>query len=133
MTTSRLVPVIVDFSFSNFQAVQMESRWQDLQSSTFGLDVRESGGAAEAEWSLSVSLVDPERLAATPAHFIPGDTLTGQLSVEFRAFANIDDGVSGSGRIRLELLTVVPEPSAALSLPIGVLCLAGLASMRGSA
>ena len=36
-------------------------------------------------------------------------------------------------RIRYEFLVTVPEPSAALSIPIGAAWLAGLAAMKGGA
>ena len=67
----------------------------------------------------------------TPGIFIPGDTL--QLPVRLNiSFSSLIDPTQGTARARYEFKITVPEPSAALSLPIGVLCLAGLASMRGS-
>ena len=39
----------------------------------------------------------------------------------------------GTLRMRYEFLTTVPEPSAALAIPIGAAWLAGLAGMKGGA
>jgi len=61
---------------------------------------------------------------------IPGDTLRFPL----QATLSMSDATSFSGtlRMRYEFLVTVPEPSATLSLPIGVLGVAGLAAMKGS-
>jgi hypothetical protein len=60
---------------------------------------------------------------------IPGDTLRFPFAAELR----MQDASSfvGTFRMRYEFLVTLPEPSAALSLPIGVVTLFGLASLRG--
>jgi hypothetical protein len=62
---------------------------------------------------------------------IPGDTVRFPVQMT----VNLGDGSAFTGtlRMRWEVLVTVPEPSAALSLPIGVLVLAGLASLKGGA
>jgi hypothetical protein len=62
---------------------------------------------------------------------IPGDTLHFPFAA--RLDMRDDSSFSGTFRMRYEFLVTVPEPSAALSLPIGVLGLVGLASMKGGA
>ena len=62
---------------------------------------------------------------------IPGDTLHFPINVE-AGFGNSSSFV-GTLRMRYEFLTTVPEPSAALSIPIGAAWLAGLAGLKGGA
>lgn len=60
---------------------------------------------------------------------IPGDT----VRIPFSLRLNTADSTAYSGtiRVRYELKVTVPEPTASLSLPIGVLTAFGLASRRG--
>ena len=77
--------------------------------------------------------------AATPTYrgvasliaLIPGDT----VQIPIKILVDFQDGSPyvATLRIRYEFLVTVPEPSAALSLPIGAAWLAGLAGMKGGA
>lgn len=60
---------------------------------------------------------------------IPGDTV--RFPFEASISMNDSSAFTGTLRMRYEFLVTVPEPSAALSLPIGALTLFGLASLRG--
>jgi hypothetical protein len=67
---------------------------------------------------------------------IPGDTVRIPLRIEILASGETGGGSDTIGDIRLRYelkVTYSPEPSAALSLPIGALGLIGLASLRGGA
>jgi len=63
-----------------------------------------------------------------PMILIPGDN--ARISVRVRMDLPSSYGSPGRVRVRFELKTVVPVPSAAVSLPIGVVTLAGLASLK---
>ena len=60
---------------------------------------------------------------------IPGD----RLVVDVQAQIEINGLTNGDLRVRYELRVTVPEPSAALSIPLGAAWLAGLAAMKGGA
>jgi hypothetical protein len=134
VTISRMIAEVVDFSFSNFHRANMVAGfgWGDgLHSSTLGFQELFPPNISYARWDWYESLVDPSGMYARPFPLIPGDVLTGQFIVEFTVGANLDNSASGSGRFRPVFRTFVPEPSAALSIPIGVLGLASLAAIKG--
>ena len=64
---------------------------------------------------------------------IPGDTVRMKVNFSFRFDGRVapEQATIGDARVRFEFLVTLPEPSAALSLPIGALSLLGLASLRG--
>ena len=64
--------------------------------------------------------------------WIPGDTLRIPISTHLQFNAKSGSPTVGEIKVRYERKVTVPEPSAALSLPIGGLGLAGQAAMKGS-
>lgn len=63
-------------------------------------------------------------------NWIPGDTVRIPIGIGTVAEGSQTVATQGSFRARFVFRVTVPEPSASLSLPIGALGLAGLASMR---
>ena len=59
--------------------------------------------------------------------WVPGDTIEIPARIQF----SIPDNSPADIRVRYEFLVTVPEPSAALSIPLGAAWLAGLAAMKG--
>jgi hypothetical protein len=91
-----------------------------------------SGMSGAWKWSASGSS-DESNYTLHP--YVPGDTVQSpsQIGLSF-AGAVPANGTATQGTIRIRYefkTTYAPEPSAALSLPIGVLGLLGLASLRG--
>jgi hypothetical protein len=83
-------------------------------------------------WDWSRGQDDYPRMTGNPQNLvalIPGDTVLMPINTSLRT----SDASSyvATIRMRYEFLVTVPEPSAALSLPIGVVTLFGLASLRG--
>lgn len=63
-------------------------------------------------------------------NWIPGDTVRFPIDVSAGGTGSTIAPMQGSFRARFVFRVTVPEPSAPLSLPIGALGLAGLASLR---
>jgi hypothetical protein len=83
--------------------------------------------AVYVQWDSSGLVHDTQQPQILLA-MIPGDTVQVPLTVGMVT----TDGSSyvGTVQIRYEFVVTVPEPSTALSLPIGVLGLAGLAAVH---
>jgi hypothetical protein len=71
--------------------------------------------------------------SVAPAFLIPGDTLRARVRMTIRMNGTTAHPAIGGFRTRWEYQVTVPEPSAALSLPLGIAWLAGLSMMRGGA
>jgi hypothetical protein len=65
--------------------------------------------------------------------WIPGDTVRFPVEVSDQMSGNPGQPTQGTIRVRYVFKVTVPEPSASLSLPLGMAWLAGLSKMRGGA
>jgi len=123
-------PLTTDFSMIQQVGAGMSQAAPGSTSSvpeTF--DVRFEG----LNWDWSGGQEDYPRLPSSPQNLealIPGDTVLMPITASLHT--NDASSYVATIRMRYEFLVTVPEPSAALSLPIGVLGLAGLAAMKGS-
>lgn len=132
-TAVRLVPEVSSFSFSSLRRVAVgiaPIAGSGSTSSIPGLPFDEPNTAWELVWA------DGAGPTLTPAirhfHWVPGDTLRFRVRLSASMLGNNATSTSGSVRSRWEYRATVPEPSLGLSVPIGVLTLAWMASSRGA-
>ena len=78
-------------------------------------------------------VLDDISSATTVTTLFPGDTVRIPVRLSVGTLGAPGEPTEGTISVRYEFRTrfPVPEPSAALSLPLGALTLAGLASLRG--
>jgi hypothetical protein len=132
-TTVRLVPVVERFEFVGFNLVEAEWNRQEVVSAT--IPEYPVGPAAEVKLVWDGQADDPglssQSLLTEP--WIPGDTISFRTVVSLTMRGNSISDAQGLVRVRYEYRVTVPEPSAAISLPIGVGALLALSSMKGGA
>ncbi len=103
-------------------------------STTLGPGVSFAAGiGSQQTWSGPASNVVLEGSQIGLHPWIPGDTLRIPFTTLLQFNAISGSPTIGEIKVRYELKVTVPEPSAALSLPIGALTLAGLSMMKGGA
>lgn len=119
-----------DFSLLSQARAEFVSRDPGSSSSVPG-SFSSEGFSANVRWDQSGLGIqgDTRELKA----WIPGDTV--RFPVEILNIMNGNPGqpTEGTIRVRYVFKVTVPEPSASLSLPLGMAWLAGLSMMRGGA
>ncbi len=132
MVRLNLVPLITNFPVINIATSEgFAISGEGVTTSVEGTWNAQFG---KATWAWNPALPDyptPPAELQRMIPLIPGDTLRFPFSAELRM--EDDSSFVGTFRMRYEFLVTVPEPSAALSLPIGVLSLAMLASIKEGA
>lgn len=113
-------------SFSTINSAVVQWRPEPLISTSLS-------GALASPGELSVSWFPNDLVlygTVSPlASWIPGDTVRMPVTVVF----DLTPTTVGTAKVRYEFLVSVPEPSASLSLPLGMAWLAGLSVLRGGA
>jgi hypothetical protein len=132
-TSVRLTPSVVNFDFASHRRVSIgiaPVSSSGTTSSLPGLPFEEPSTSWELIWAdgSGPTLSPPMR------HFqwVPGDTLRFRVRVSASMFGNNGISTVGNVRTRWTYRVTVPEPSAGLSIPLGVLTLTWLASPRPS-
>ncbi len=111
----------------------MDANTANNVSTTLGPGVSFAAGiGSRASWSGPASNVVFVPGTQIGLHaWIPGDTLRIPITTLLQFNATSGSPTVGEIKVRYELKVTVPEPSAALSIPIGAAWLAGLAAMKG--
>lgn len=128
MVRLEAVPITGSFSSISFVQADFVSRDPGSSSSVPGSFSTE-GFSSTISWNQSGFGYHGN--STTLRAWIPGDTV--RFPVEVSDFFSANPGLptQGTVRVRYVFKVTVPEPSASLSLPLGVACLAGMSRVRG--
>ncbi len=134
-TAVRLVPEVQEFDFLDYARVGVILGSEIGTTSSIPDFAFATSLSAPLDWN---GTSDPGAPPTTPTggsvsmmHWVPGDTL--RFTVRATVFMRGDpvNPAQGNVRTRWEFRVTVPEPSASLSIPVGVLALFGFAALRG--
>lgn len=135
-TVARLVPSLTGSNFVDFE--QLRTRYTigiyGMTTSSipdYPVAVVAQDHSLEASWGPgSPPISFGSSIPIQPMLWVPGDTLRFRPSVDINILGTSRHDAQGSGTIRWEYRVAVPEPSAALTLPVGAMSVALMAAWR---
>jgi hypothetical protein len=137
-TAVRREPSVQAFNFLDYADVTATFETEKASSATVPAFGFEGTTATALSWDGTVEPTNPPTSPTLSGyihsmHWIPGDTLRFKVRARILMRGNSGNPAQGNVKVRWEYLVTVPEPAAALSLPIGMAWLAGLSMTRGGA
>lgn len=113
-------------SFSTIDSASVDLRTEDMTSTSITGPLAGPGSVLVAWFPANLVQYGSRSPLAS---LVPGDTVRMPMTAVF----DLNPTTVGTAKVRHEFLVTVPEPSASLSLPLGMAWLAGLSMTRGGA